>query len=125
MYTEEVRSQREPKEIEINTIDHEKEVWMRRNIRQEPVHFEDDGTLEYVYEEIYFRTSASEEELKADPEFWWNQGKDWHILTPETDKEKITRLERELTETNTRLTQIREDSDMAVAELSMAMALMM
>lgn len=117
MYTAEVRSQSEPKEIETGLIpgSGKTEVWIRRDIRQECAL--SDGQPEYAYEEVYFQTDKTPEEIRADPESFW-AGKEWKPNVPETDKQKIARLEQELD-------QARKESDMAVAELTMVIASMM
>lgn len=77
-----------------------------------------------MYEEVYFRTEATKEEIVADLEKYWAIGKEWAVQVPETDKQKIARLEKELREANTALIQNRNDNDMAIAELTMAIASM-
>ena len=130
MYTEKVNSPGEPKEIEITTIPgiNLNEVWIRKNIRKETeLRSDPDGAEEssgYVYEEVYFRTNATKEEIVADPEKYWAIGKEWTVQVPETDKQKIARLEKELQEANEALIQNRNDNDMAIAELTMAIASM-
>lgn len=118
MYTAEVRSQSEPKEIETGLISGsgKTEVWIRRNIRKESAL--SDGQPEYAYEEVYFQTDKTLKEIRADPESFWGSGKEWKPSVPETDKQKIARLEQELE-------QARKESDMAIAELTMVMASMM
>lgn len=77
-----------------------------------------------MYEEVYFRTEATKEEIEADPKKYWAIGKEWAVQVPETDKQKIARLEKELKEANAALIQSRNDNDMAIAELTMAIASM-
>lgn len=77
-----------------------------------------------MYEEVYFRTESTKEEIVADLEKYWAIGKEWAVQVPETDKQKIARLEKELREANTALIQNRNDNDMAIAELTMAIASM-
>ena len=130
MYTEKVNSPSEPKEIEITAIPGNglNEVWIRKNIKKETEPRSDlDGCEEspgYVYEEVYFRTEATKEEIVADLEKYWAIGKEWAVQVPETDKQKIARLEKELKEANAALIQNRNDNDMAIAELTMAIASM-
>lgn len=130
MYTEKVNSPSEPKEIEITAIPGNglNEVWIRKNIRKETeTRSEPYGSKEslgYVYEEVYFRTTATKEEIEDDPEKYWAIGREWAVQVPETDKMKIARLEKELKEANAALIQNRNDNDMAIAELTMAIASM-
>lgn len=77
-----------------------------------------------MYEEVYFRTEATKEDIEANLEKYWAIGKEWAVQVPETDKQKITRLEKELKEANAALIQNRNDNDMAIAELTMAIASM-
>ena len=130
MYTEKANSQSEPKEIEIVSMPESglNEVWIRKNIKKETEPRSDlDGSEEspgYVYEEVYFRTEATKEEIEADLEKYWAIGKEWAVQVPETDRQKIARLEKELKEANAALIQNRNDNDMAIAELTMAIASM-
>ena len=70
MYTEKANSPSEPKEIEIVSMPESglSEVWIRKNIRKETEPRSDlDGCEEspgYVYDEVYFRTNATKEEIE-------------------------------------------------------------
>lgn len=101
-------------------------MWLRKNIqRTTTVHFDSDiENLEYIYDEVYFRTTAVKEEIEADPERFWQAGQIWDIPTPETDKQKIARLERELQEAKETIEKNQLASDMAIAELTVVMATM-
>lgn len=106
-------------------------MWLRRNIQQTTLPPSDsDGNeaenenLEYVYDEVYFQTTASKEEIEAEPEAFWQIGQAWGIPVPETDKEKIARLENELSDARKTIEQNQMASDMAIAELTMVMAAM-
>lgn len=104
------------------------EVWIRKNIRKQtvPALSEDDGeNTEWVYEEVFFQTSVSRNEIEADIEGYWIIGADWEPVTPMTDKERIAKLQAELAQAKADLSQVRTDSDMAIAELTIVLASMM
>ena len=104
------------------------EVWIRRNIRQQEVFApsnEDEPTQEWVYDEVYFQTTADRAEIEANIDRYWELGSDWSPAVPMTDKEMIAKLQEELQEAKADLTQARTDSDMAIAELTIVLATMM
>lgn len=104
------------------------EVWIRRNIRQQEVlapSNEDEPTQEWVYDEVYFQTTADRAEIEANIDRYWELGSDWSPAVPMTDKEMIAKLQEELQEAKADLTQARTDSDMAIAELTIVLATMM
>lgn len=104
------------------------EVWIRRNIRQQTTPALSDGeenNLEWVYDEVYFQTTADRTEIEADIDGYWELGGDWSPAVPLTDKEIIAKLQAELKEAKADLTQARTDSDMAIAELTIVLATMM
>lgn len=78
---------------------------------------------------MYFRTSATRDEIEADPDRFWSEGQKWEPdvpLSPEEKQEqRIKALEMQLNEAKTELEQSRVDNDMAIAELTMVMAAMM
>lgn len=109
------------------------EVWIRKNIEQTTVLSESAGgggdNLEYIYNEVYFRTTASQEEIEADINGFWLAGQEWEPDVPLTPTQKqeirIATLEKQLETARTELEQSRTDNDMAIAELTMVMAAMM
>lgn len=109
------------------------EVWIRKNIEQTTVPFdatgEGGGNLEYIYSEVYFRTTASREEIEEDINGYWQAGQDWELDVPLTAAQKqekrIAVLEEQLENARAELDQTRSDNDMAIAELTMVMAAML
>ena len=103
-------------------------MWIRRNIRQQEVlapSNEDEPTQEWVYDEVYFQTTADRAEIEANIDRHWELGSYWSPAVPMTDKEMIAKLQEELQEAKANLTQARTDSDMAIAELTIVLATMM
>lgn len=106
------------------------DVWLRRNIAQQPCHSDGEGdNLEYVYDEVFFRTTASRDDISADQDSFWSVGQDWAPDVPLTKEEmqekKIADLEHDLEQAKTDLAQARTDNDMAIAELTIVLAAMM
>lgn len=109
---------------------------------QTPLHFDDgeegDG-LEYVYDEVFFRTKDSLETIEGDLDTYWVSGQKWEPDVPLTPEERIVELEKSLSDTKseleksksdleltkTDLEKSRMDSDMAIAELTIVLAAMM
>lgn len=103
---------------------------MRRNVIQQACPFEGDGeNLEYVYDEVFFQTSATQEEIEADLDTYWSIGEKWTLevpLTKEEQQEKeIAALKKDLAQAEANLEQAKMDNTMAIAELTMVMAAMM
>ena len=90
-----------------------------------PFEPESEEETEYVYDEVFFRTTASREEIEADIEGFWQSGASWKPEVPESKEQKIARLEKELATQKQVVEQNRSDNDMAIAELTMVMAAMM
>ena len=103
------------------------EVWLRKNIRQTTVEAETGGeeNLEYTYEEVYFRTTATQAEIEGNQDSYWETGQGWEPEVPLTPEQKIEKLQLELNQANADLAQAKTDNDMAIAELTMVMAAMM
>ena len=103
------------------------EVWIRKNIRQTTVEAETGGeeNLEYTYEEVYFRTTATQAEIEGNQDSYWETGQGWEPEVPLTPEQKIEKLQLELNQANADLAQAKTDNDMAIAELTMVMAAMM
>ncbi len=89
------------------------DVWLRKNIVQQECHSESEGgeTLEYVYDEVFFRTSDSQETIEADFDGYWESGESWLPAVPLTKEQQRESKIKELE-------QARNDSDMAIAELT-------
>lgn len=134
----EAHASAKPEELCYNTLTIPKdgntaEVWIRKNIRKQtvPALSEDAGSenSEWVYDEVYFRTTASQSEIEADIEGYWITGADWEPDVPLTKEEqqekKIACLEKSLAQAKADLEQSRTDSDMAIAELTIVLASMM
>jgi Zn-dependent oligopeptidase len=85
----------------------------------------DEENMEYIYDEVYFCTTSTREEIESDLEYYWKSGQEWNPSIPESDKQKIERLEQELSETKEQMTKNQLASDMTIAELTMVMADMM
>ena len=128
---------------------------MRRNPEQQPCPSDEGGdTLEYVYDEVFFRTNAKKKEITEDPDTFWELGSGWLPevkLTPEERREKkiaelaekleeakaelegakkesemeLAELEKKLSGAKEDLEQARTDNDMAIAELTIVLASMM
>ena len=102
------------------------DVWMRRNISPQAYHSDGDGeNLEYVYDEIFFRTEETQEDIENNFDIYWKKGAEWEPTVPLTEKEQIEHLQKELEEAKTNLSQARTDNDMAIAELTIVLATMM
>lgn len=91
------------------------EVWIRKNITQTSVPSDIGEGMEYVYEEVYFRTAATKEQIEENLGAYWTIGESWEPERPKTQEEKIRELEEKLQES-------RNENDLAIAELTMLMA---
>lgn len=91
------------------------EVWIRKNITQASVHSDIGEGMEYVYEEVYFQTTATKEQIEENLGAYWTIGESWEPERPKTQEEKIRELEEKLQES-------RNENDLAIAELTMLMA---
>jgi hypothetical protein len=118
-----------PEELQYNPLkDGIAEVWIRRNIQRVMAAHSDENdeeNMEYIYDEVYFCTTSTREEIESDLEYYWKSGQEWNPSIPESDKQKIERLEQELSETKEQMTKNQLASDMTIAELTMVMADMM
>ena len=94
------------------------EVWIRKNITQTSVPSDIGEGMEYVYEEVYFQTTATKEQIEENLDAYWAIGEAWEPERPKTQEEKIRELEEKLQEN-------RNENDLAIAELTMLMAAMM
>lgn len=127
----EVHSQVAPEGFQYNTLpDGTAEVWIRQSIREEAARSEGEGnTLEYVYDEIYFRTNIEKEVIKNDILQFAEAGSAWELDVPMTKEEKqraeIEALKARITESEAAREEDKVNSDMAIAELTMVMAAMM
>lgn len=91
------------------------EVWIRKNITQTSVPSDVGEGMEYVYEEVYFQTAATKEQIEENLDDYWTMGEAWEPKRPKTQEEKIRELEEKLQES-------RNENDLAIAELTMLMA---
>ena len=91
------------------------EVWIRKNITQTSVPSDIGEGTEYVYEEVYFQTAATKEQIEENLGAYWTIGESWEPEKPKTQEEKIRELEEKLQES-------RNENDLAIAELTMLMA---
>lgn len=71
-----------------------------------------------MYEEVYFQTTATKEQIEENLDAYWAMGETWKPERPKTQEEKIRELEEKLQEN-------RNENDLAIAELTMLMAAMM
>ena len=94
------------------------EVWIRKNITQASAPSDVGEGMEYVYEEVYFQTTATKEQIEENLGAYWTIGESWEPERPKTQEEKIRELEEKLQES-------RNENDLAIAELTMLMAAMM
>lgn len=106
------------------------DVWMRRNVIQQACPSEGDGeNLEYVCDEVFFRTAVTQEAIAGDPDAYWAVGERWTPnipLTKEEQQEKeMAALKKDLAQAEANLEQAKMDNTMAIAELTMVMAAMM
>lgn len=72
------------------------DLWMRKNIT-ETVDSET-GVVSYEADEVYMLTSATEQEIAADFNAWYNTAASWQAPTPQkppTEGERIAALEAE------------------------------
>ena len=93
------------------------EAWIRKNITQASVPSDVGEGMEYVYEEVYFHTTATKEQIEENLDAYWAMGETWEPERPKTQEEKIRELEEKLQES-------RNENDLAIAELTMLMAAM-
>ncbi len=103
---------------------------MRRNVIQQACPSEGDGeNLEYVCDEVFFRTAVTQEAIAGDPDAYWAVGERWTPnipLTKEEQQEKeMAALKKDLAQAEANLEQAKMDNTMAIAELTMVMAAMM
>nr|DAF81303.1 MAG TPA: hypothetical protein [Caudoviricetes sp.] len=114
-----------PQEIQYSArLDGMADVWMRRNIVQAPYLSDDEnlsGGMEYVYDEVFFRTKDTQGQIESDPDTYWLQGQNWMPDVPMTKEEQ---QEKKIAELEEKLKQARTDSDMAIAELTIVLAAM-
>ena len=111
-----------PKEMEYHQIDGVAEVFLRKNIKKEKIELEGGEKItQYSYDEVYFRTTETEGTVKGDFDGFYESGKEWAIDVPLTQKERIRRLQSDVAQAQADI----EDSDSAIAELTMALASMM
>lgn len=140
---ETVHSPSRPAEVAYNRLSSNlAECWIRKNIKEEILPADTANTeneveegavvglsatenLEYVYEEVYFQTAATEEEVRSDLEGFWALGQEWNLPVPMTQEQRIEQLETELTGARAALAESQMNNDMAIAELTMVMAMMM
>lgn len=116
----------QPEEVKYNQIENGMaEVWIRKNITKATIPESTENETEYVYEEVYFRTNASEDDVNANVDKYWQLGQEWEMAVPKTQDEKIEELENQLVIAKAELDQARTDNDLAIAELTMVMAAMM
>ena len=126
-----VHAAEKPQEIQYTARkDGMADVWLRRNITQQTCPSDGEGdNLEYVYDEVFFRTTASQEDISGDLDTYWTVGQEWAPEVPLTKEEaqarKIADLEQSLEQAKTDLAQARTDNDMAIAELTIVLATMM
>lgn len=139
---ETVHSPVRPAEVTYNRLSSSlAECWIRKNIKKETLSTDTANTeneveegivglgvaenLEYVYEEVYFQTAATEDEIRMDLEGFWISGQEWNPPVPMTQAQRIEQLETELTQARATLVESQMNNDMAIAELTMVMAMMM
>lgn len=126
------------------------DVWIRRNIVQQPCPSDEGENLEYVYEEAFFRTATQKEDIEKKLETFWEEAAAWEPETPLTPEEKrekeiaelrqsqelanktlesnkktIESLKKDLKQAKESLETAKTDNDMAIAELTMIMAAIM
>lgn len=106
------------------------DVWLRKtSLSSRAILTAREDNLEYVYDEVFFRTTASRDDVAADQDSFWSVGQDWALDVPLTKEEmqekKIADLEHDLEQAKTDLAQARTDNDMAIAELTIVLATMM
>lgn len=108
--------------MEYHQIDGVAEVFLRKNIKREKIELEGGEKItQYSYDEVYFRTTETEGTVKGDFDGFYESGKEWAIDVPLTQKERIRRLQSDVAQAQADI----EDSDSAIAELTMALASMM
>ena len=114
-----------PREIQYSARpDGMADVWMRKNIVQAYYPSDNENLssgMEYVYDEVFFRTKDTQGQIEADPDTYWAQGQAWMPNIPMTKEEQ---QEKKIAELEEKLKQTRTDSDMAIAELTIVLAAM-
>lgn len=138
MITEKVYSSVRPDEM---TYGHHpkgiSECWIRKNVREEvvPSDFFPDTTeadipgeaIQYVYEEVYFQTDTSEQDIRDNIDKYWDIAAEWEPDVPVSmsQEQRINNLEIQLKDANAALVETQMNNDMAIAELTMIMATIM
>lgn len=88
-----VRSATRPKEVEVFPA---KDCWMRKNITEH----EDEENGEYFeYDEVFFISDATEAEIEADFDTFYNVGRDWQPPVEPVEPTWQQRIEAQLTYT--------------------------
>ena len=110
-----------PQEIQYTArSDGYSDVWIRKNITKQKSDL-DDGSEEYVYDEIFFRTALTQGEVESNIDNRIDEWEKWEPMIPMTKEEqqatKISELEAELKQAKT-------DNNMAIAELTILMSSM-
>ena len=70
-------------------------MWLRKNIQQTTTADEDGENLEYTYEEVYFRTTATKEEIEGTLNLTGNPARDGNRTFPMTQDQKIEALQNQ------------------------------
>lgn len=115
-------AEEKPQEIQYTACaDGLADVWLRKNIEQQTCSSgpNDAKNLEYVYDEVFFRTSDVQEAIETDFDTYWDNGELW---TPEVPPTKEEQDELRIKELETALEQSRLENDMAIAELTTLLA---
>jgi len=84
-------------------------------------------SIQYVYEEVYFRTDVPEQEIRDNADKYWDIAAEWEpdVPAPMSQEQRINNLEIQLKDANAALVETQMNNDMAIAELTMIMATMM
>ncbi len=68
-------------------------VWLRKDIKKVK---DDEGNISYTANEVYFETSATKEEIKADFDKYFLYGETWQPTKEATLEDRIKYLENAL-----------------------------
>lgn len=82
-------------------------------------------SIQYVYEEVYFRTDVPEQEIRDNADKYWDIAAEWEPDVSMSQEQRINNLETQLKDANATLAETQMNNDMAIAELTMIMATMM
>lgn len=68
-------------------------VWLRKNIHEEAVVQDEQEFVQFVCDEVFFKTGATAEEIEADFNAYYEFGKNWEEEKAPTIEERLSAVE--------------------------------